>query len=121
MSNVHAKGMLLGAMNNNRISIRADGSAMLDISEHAHKSLPTSRDRLPPELWKSDFDSARIPSDTPSIPQTDVFQLGYAMWLIAEHRPGSWGYYCKWAVCPMCLATSVRLIMRNLQSFPHAP
>lgn len=99
MSHVHARGLVIGALNNNRISIRADGTVVLDLSESAHTHLPTTRDRLPPELRRMSFDTCRMPSSTPLNYQTDVFQLGYSIWLIAEHRPDSWGYYCTRAVC----------------------
>ena len=45
------------------------------------------------------FDTCRRPSNIPLNFQTDVFQLGFSIWLIAEHRPDSQGYYCTRAVC----------------------
>ena len=50
MSNVHARGLVMGALNHNRINIRADGTVVLDVSECAYRHLPTEGDRLPPEL-----------------------------------------------------------------------
>jgi hypothetical protein len=41
MSNVHARGLVIGVLNIKRISIRADGTAVLDLSECAHRQLPT--------------------------------------------------------------------------------
>ena len=99
MSNVHARGLVIGALNNNRISIRADGSVVLDLSEYAHRNLHTQRDFLPPELWRTKFDTCRIPRSIPLNFQTDVFQLGLLTWLIAEHQPHTWGYYCTKAAC----------------------
>ena len=57
MSNAHAKGLLIGALNDNRINIRADGTAILDLSESASRNLPTQRDHLPPELQRMNFDT----------------------------------------------------------------
>ena len=99
MSNVHARGLVIGALNNDRISIRSDGTAVLELSECAHSYLPTQRDRLPPELWEMNFGACRIPSSTPLNFQTDVFQVGFSILLIAEHRSDSFGYYCTRAVC----------------------
>ena len=99
MSNVHAKERLIGALNIHRINIRADGSIVLDLSEYAHRSLRTRRDFLPPELWRLNLDTCIIPRSTPLNYQTDVFQLGLLIWLIVEHRPHTWGYYCTRAVC----------------------
>ena len=99
MSYVHVRGLVLGALKNNRISIRADGALVLDLSDSAHRHLLTQRDLLPPELGSMSFDTCRIPSRTPLNYQTDIFQLGYSIWLIAEHRPDSWGYYCIRAAC----------------------
>ena len=87
MSNVHARGLLIGALNNNPISTRVDGSVVLDSSENAHRSLRTQRDCLPPELWRLNFGTCRIPRSSPLNFQTDIFQLEYLIWLIAEHRP----------------------------------
>ena len=99
MSNVHARGLVIGALNNQRISIRADGSVVLDLRECAQRQLSTQRDRLPPELWRMGFDTCRIPRSTPLNFQTDVFQLGCLIWLIAERIPHTWGNYCTRAVC----------------------
>lgn len=100
MSNVHARGLVIGTLNNNRISIRADGSVVLDICEYAHINLRTQRDCLPPELWRTYLNKGMIPRSTPLSFQTDVFQLGFVIWLIAEHQPHTWGcYYCTMAVC----------------------
>ena len=99
MSNVHARGLLIGALINNRISIRADGTVVLDLSECAHRQLPTQRDRLPPELWRMNFDTCRIPRSTTLNFQMDVFQLGFSIWRIAEHQSHTWGYYCTRAAC----------------------
>ena len=100
MSNVHARGLLIGTLNNNRISIRADGSVVLDICEYAHSNLRPQRDCLPPELWSMYLNKGSIPRSTPLNFQTDVFQLGLLIWLIAEHQPHTWGnYYCIRAVC----------------------
>src|SRR3982074_1835982 len=91
MSNLHTKGLVIGSLNLNRISIRADGTAVLDLSDGAHRHLSTKPDRLPPELRKTmAFDTCRVPSSTALNFQTDTFQLGFVIWLIAEHRPDSW-------------------------------
>ena len=99
MSNVHARGLVIGALNINRISIRADATVVLDLSECAHRQLPTQRDRLPPELWRMNFDTCRVSRNTPLNFQTDVFQLGHLIWLIAEHQTSSQGHYCTRALC----------------------
>lgn len=99
MSNVHARGLVIGALNINRISIRADATVVLDLSECAQRQLRTQRDRLPPELWRMNFDTCRVPRNTPLSFQTDIFQLGHLIWLIAEHQPCSQGYYCSRALC----------------------
>ena len=99
ISNVHARGLVIGALNINRISIRADATVLLDLSECAHRQLPTQRDRLPPELWRMNFDTCRVSRNAPLNFQTDVFQLGHLIWLIAEHQPSSQGYYCTRVLC----------------------
>ena len=98
MSKVHARGIVIGALNLRRISIRANGTAVLDLSECAQRQLPPQRDRLPPELWRLN-DTCRVSRNTPLNFQTDVFQLGHLIWLIAEHQPFSQGHYCTRALC----------------------
>lgn len=61
------------------------------------------------------FDTCRMPSSTPLNFQTDNFQLGFSIWLIAEHWPHSWSYYCTKAVCTsvpcyQCTADHMKLI-----------
>ena len=45
------------------------------------------------------FDTCRVSRNTHLNFQTDVFQLGQLIWLIAEHQPSSQGYYCTRALC----------------------
>jgi hypothetical protein len=52
-SNVHARGLVVGGLNINRANIRADGTAVLDLSDSAHRNLATTPGRLPPELRES--------------------------------------------------------------------
>jgi hypothetical protein len=100
VSHVHARNLVVGALNMNRVNIRADGTLVLDLGDSAHRHLSTEPDRLPPELRERvTFDTPRIPSSTTMNFKTDIFQLGFAVWLIAEHRPHSWGYYCLRNAC----------------------
>ena len=104
----------LGALNLNRAAIRADGTAVLHLSNSAPRHLPATPDRLPPELRNSTtFDDCSVASGAAMTFEMDVFQLGYAMWLIAEHRPDYWGYYCLKNACTsvsryQCIAEHAR-------------
>ena len=100
MADVHAQKLLVGALNLNRIHVRRDGNAVLDLTDCAHRHVPTGRDCIPPEL------SHHVPHHTDLIASstvltyaTDVYQLGFITWLLAEHRPSQGGHYCKLAKC----------------------
>ena len=100
VSNVHAKGIVLGLLHLNSVCIRADGSAVLT-APRASGRRPTNRNGyLAPELRSK-------PCNTPSLKElnfrTDVFQLGFALWLLAEHRTCTNGYY----YCPRNACTSM--------------
>jgi hypothetical protein len=89
-SKVHARGLIVGALNINRVNIRVDGTVVLDLSDSAHRNLVTTPDRLTPELRESmTLDTCRTANSTTLNFRTDIFQLGFAIWLIAEHRPDS--------------------------------
>lgn len=114
ISNLHAKNIVLGALNLNRVAMRADGTVALNLSESAPRHLVMTPDRLPPELRNSTtLDKCSVPSSAAMTFEKDIFQLGYAMWLITEHRPGSWGYYCTRNACTsapryQCIAEHAR-------------
>ncbi|KAL9611266.1 MAG: hypothetical protein Q9167_004092 [Letrouitia subvulpina] len=76
MSNIHARGFVVGGLNNNHIGIRADRTAVLDLGD-CSRQLPNGRDCLPPELREMGFDTYRVPSSIPLNFQTHVFQLGF--------------------------------------------
>ena len=110
VSNIHARGFILGALNNNQIGIRADGNVVLDVSESTHKRLSTQRDRLPSELHGMGFKSGVVSSGIPLNFQTDIFQLGLSIWLIAEHQPETFYLLLQ----KLCLATSAQRIIHSL-------
>ena len=100
MAHIHAQKLLVGALDLNHIFIHTDGTAVWDLTDCAPRHLPTRRDRLPPELTTNIPNHCnRITNGTVLTYSTDVYQLGYCIWLIAEHRPGDWGHYCTLAKC----------------------
>ena len=91
VSEVHSKGFVVGVLQLDSIGIRADGSAVLTAFKTSGRHLPNRRGYVPPELRSE-------PGSTPSPKKmnfrTDIFQLGFILWLLAEHKSTVCGYYC---------------------------
>lgn len=81
VSDVHAKGVVLGVLSLRTILVRADGSAVLDAPKR-HARILNELGCLPPEL--------RSTNGSPSYKRmnfrTDNFRLGAVLWLLAEHK-----------------------------------
>lgn len=100
MSEIHARDLVVGALNMSRINIKIDGTAVLDLSDSAHRHLFTNAAYLPPELDNTTtWNTGRVSLDAVLNTQTDVFQLGFFIWLVAEHRGCPVGYYCVKDAC----------------------
>jgi hypothetical protein len=76
------------------ILIRADGSVVLDAPKGSSRRVLNQQGYLAPELWST-------PHCTPSYKsmnfQTDVFQLGLVLWLLAEHKLSASGLCSRYA------------------------
>ena len=91
ISEVHNRGFVVGVLQLDSIGIRADGSAVLTALKSSGRHLPNRRGYLPPELRSQSGDA---PSPKKMTFRTDIFQLGFILWLLAEHRSTVCGYYC---------------------------
>ncbi|MCJ1323579.1 hypothetical protein MMC10_000240 [Thelotrema lepadinum] len=98
ISEVHNRGLLIGYFGLGAIGVRADGRVILHDLTNTRRPLRHFRDRkgdTPPELRKVSTSSGRAMSF-----RTDVFQLGLALWLLAENKPKTMGpMFCAKAAC----------------------
>ena len=91
VSEVHSKGFVVGVLQLDSIGIRADGSAVLTALKSCGRHLPKRRGYVPPEI-RSEPGSNSLPTKLNF--RTDIFQLGFILWLLAEHKSTVCGYYC---------------------------
>lgn len=91
ISEVHSRGFVMGVLQLDSIGIRADGSAVLTALKASGRHLPNRRGYVPPELR---LQSGDAPSPKKMTFRTDIFQLGFILWLLAEHKSTVCGYYC---------------------------
>ena len=71
---------------------------MLTALKTSRRQIPNRRGYLPPELRpksKGNNDSAGAKFSF----KTEIFQLGYILWLLAEHKSNICGYLCKRSAC----------------------
>ena len=91
ISEVHSSGFVVGVLQLDSIGVRADGSAVLTALKTSGRHLPNRRGYVPPELRSQSGDA---PSQKKMTFRTDIFQLGFILWLLAEHKSTVCGYYC---------------------------
>ena len=88
---VHSRGFIVGVLQLDSIGVKANGSAVLTALKPAGRHLPNRRGYVPPELRLQSGD-ALYPNKMTF--RTDIFQLGFTLWLLAEHKSTVCGYYC---------------------------
>lgn len=100
VSEVHSKGLLVGClMWLHEIGIRADGRIVLAGLRTSQKHFANYNGHMAPELR----DASRI--DTYALNKmvnysTEIFQLGFILWKIAEHKINVFpGYFCSKFKC----------------------
>lgn len=99
MSDIHKKGFIVGAFNLSAVGVRADGTAVFTHLRTSPRHLKNQRSQMPPELRHASSSDDRAPQKMMNF-RTDIFQLGYALWLLAEHKsyvPS--GYFCAESAC----------------------
>ena len=100
VSEVHRKGLVLGVLQPDSIGITEEGEAVLTSIRTSKKQLTDRIGCLPPELRLADEAEAAKGSANQSFNyRTDVFQLGFIIWLLAEHMSSAYGYFCRKAAC----------------------
>ena len=116
--NVHERGLIQGCLRLSDFGIRADGTVIL-ARFRPYRELTNENGCTPPELRES----FKVKDDFYKMLnyQSDIFQLGQILWLLAEHRASSSGLLCARSAC----ATSSRIICtaphKNPVELPACP
>jgi hypothetical protein len=98
VSEIHSKGLVVGVLDFGNIGLRADGTAILVRLRTSHRHLPNELGLMPPEFRNVLKDGDSTQRQTMNF-RTDIFQLGYILWLLAEHRSHVTDYLCATSAC----------------------
>ena len=99
VAEVHRRNKVVGLLDLANIGLRADGSAMLTHLKTSQRHIPNEKGLLAPELWVTQGRDSKGKLHNLLNFQTDIFQLGLILWLLAEHRPKVVGYLCTKYAC----------------------
>lgn len=97
---IHSKGTVVGMMSVRAISVRSDGGIALSLRSHGHiyrhsVSREGEVNRGSVIRGHGMIDSERRSLDFCS----DIFELGRTLWMIAEHKGNTHGYFCSRNAC----------------------
>jgi hypothetical protein len=100
VSSVHRKTIPLAALGLNSYGLRADGSVVLVRFQTSTEQMRNKNGFLPPELRHS-RDRVDAIDRLPPVNElrVNIFQLGYVLWLLADHRKTQSGRFCAMAAC----------------------
>ena len=98
VSEFHSKGLTVGVLELSSVGLRADGTAILTCLQTAQRHLQDGKGHIPPELRKTSESDEAARRRTMNF-RTDIFQLGYILWFLAEHRSNISGYLCARSGC----------------------
>ena len=97
VAEVHKGQVTLGTLTRQSFALRANGEVILTRVHASYAHMVDEKGQMPPEL--------RVPSAGGHGPcqttnyRTDIFQLGFILWLLAEHRPHITAYMCAISAC----------------------
>ncbi|MCJ1379451.1 hypothetical protein MMC17_002552 [Xylographa soralifera] len=103
VSEVYKKDKVIGVLTIYNIGLRADGRAVLTRLKTSQRHIRNVKGAMPPELREPSKRTRGVAPDTFNF-QTDIFQLGLILWLIAEHRPICTAYFCAKSACTTFLS-----------------
>ncbi len=99
ISDVHSKGSVVGRLCMlNKIGVRADGTAILTGIRISERHLSNKGGLLAPELRNISKTDRKTPEEMVNF-RTEIFQLGLILWLLAEHKTNTAGYFCSKSGC----------------------
>jgi hypothetical protein len=98
ISEVHGKNKVVGILSIYNIGLRVDGTAVLIRLKTSYRHIINTKGAMPPELREPSERHNGVAPDVLNF-ETDIFQLGLILWLLAEHRPNCDGYLCAISRC----------------------
>jgi hypothetical protein len=98
VAEVHAKGKVVGCIEVGSIGVDADDRTVFTRIAGSGNHWPNRRGYLPPEM-RRDTASGMLLRNKPLTFQSDIFQLGLAVWLIAKHSSTVCGIFCRESDC----------------------
>jgi hypothetical protein len=100
VSSVHERGLHIGAIDLGRTGLKADGTPLLTrlAPSGGGEDMDNRWGHMAPELRKDYETNGRIPRNATNF-RTDIFRLGYMLWLLAEHIAKPISYFCVRSAC----------------------
>ena len=99
VSDVHKKDRVFGLLDITNVGLRADGTVALTEIKTGQRHIRNVLGEMPPELRMLFPKRNERAMRNMSSFQTDIFQLGMILWLLAEHRGRCTGYLCAKSAC----------------------
>ena len=98
VSEIHSTGFVIGVLSLKTVGLRADRTAILTQLKPSIRHVPNKKGFMPPELRNSLRDGDCTHRQTTNF-RTDIFQLGYILWLLAKRRSHVSGYLYAKSAC----------------------
>ncbi|KAI9788922.1 MAG: hypothetical protein M1816_006487 [Peltula sp. TS41687] len=109
---IHSQGLIAGVFNIHSMGIRADGTAVFHRFQRSEDYIHQYRGQAPPEIrnrhHRNDHPGSVVRVNLNF--QTDIFQLGFALWQLLEHVPRDMGRFCARAACTHVPRTTLALL-----------
>ena len=95
VAGLHCRDRVLGVLDTSRFGVRADGRVVLTRFQTSHRHLGNAKGVMPPELRQNlDEHSNNVFNF-----KTDIFQLGYILWLLVQQKCKYRGLFCTINAC----------------------
>lgn len=95
VAGLHGRGIVVGILDISLFGIREDGRAVLTRFQTSHRHLGNAKGVMPPEL-RGNLDGS---SNNVFTFRTDIFQLGYVLWLLIQQKYKYRGMLCAMNAC----------------------
>ena len=99
ISEIHSKGSLVGGVLwLTDFGVRADGTAVLTGLRTSQRHFENKRGLMAPELGDAYQANTNTLGNMVTF-RTEIFQLGHMLWMLAEHKNNTVGYFCSKSGC----------------------
>ena len=116
---IHSKNLFIGNFRLENINIRADGTLALSHLQHSIRRIWPFLGFMPPELREISVTDSQTASSSSCLSQrTDIFQLGFVLWSLAEHITYPGAHLCVASGCSQFPRYSCFSAHKNLIQLP---